>query len=119
ELVAAEKERGSLPPAEARRATLLEVGGVEQVKEEVRDARAGAPLEVFFRDLRYGGRSLLRAPAFSVAATLALALGIGATTAILSVVNGVLLRPLPYADSDRLVVVLRNYRNAVAPANMF
>ena len=69
------------------------------------------------RDLRFGIRSLLKTPAFTIAATLALALGIGATTAILSVVNGVLLRPLPYADSDRLVVLLHNGQNPVAPAN--
>ncbi|HEX8942200.1 MAG TPA: ABC transporter permease [Gemmatimonadaceae bacterium] len=69
------------------------------------------------RDVRFGTRSLLKTPTFTVAATVALALGIGATTAILSVVNGVLLRPLPYADSDRLVVLLHNDRNPVAPAN--
>ena len=118
ELVAAEKARGDLTSAEARREALIEVGGIEQVKEEVRDVRTGAPLDVFVRDLRYGARSLLHTPAFTVAAVLALALGIGATTAILSVVNGVLLRPLPYADSDRLVVLLHNDRNPVSPANM-
>jgi hypothetical protein len=69
------------------------------------------------RDVRFGTRSLRKTPAFSIAATLALALGVGATTAILSVVNGVLLRPLPYADSDRLVVLLHDDRNPVAPAN--
>src|SRR4051794_31559995 len=78
----------------------------------------GATIDVIRRDIRYGARSLLKTPAFTVAATLALALGIGATTAILSVVNGVLLRPLPYADSDRLVVILHNDRNPVAPANV-
>jgi predicted permease len=69
------------------------------------------------RDVQFGLRSLLKTPAFTIAATLALALGIGATTAILSVVNGVLLRPLPYADSDRLVVLLHDGRNPVSPAN--
>src|SRR4051794_5494733 len=87
ELVTAEKTRDNLAPNDARRAALLEVGGIEQVKEEVRDARAGAALDVLLRDVRHGTRSLLKAPAFSVAATLALALGVGATTAILSVVN--------------------------------
>src|SRR5436190_17870270 len=69
------------------------------------------------RDVQFATRSLLKTPAFTIAATLALALGIGATTAILSVVNGVLLRPLPYADSDRLVLLAHNDRNPVAPAN--
>jgi predicted permease len=87
-------------------------------KEEVRDARAGGAMDLLQRDVRYAMRALLRTPAFTIAATLALALGIGATTAILSVVNGVLLRPLPYADSDRLVVVMHKDRNPVSPANM-
>lgn len=117
-LVADEKRRDQLTPEEARRAALIETGGVEQFKEEVRDARAGAAIEVLRRDVRFGARSLLKTPAFTIAATLALALGIGATTAILSVVNGVLLRPLPYADSDRLVVILHNDRNPVAPGNL-
>lgn len=74
-------------------------------------------MSVFQRDVRLAARSLMKTPAFTVAASLALALGIGATTAILSVVNGVLLRPLPYADSDRLMVILHEGRNPVAPAN--
>src|SRR5512133_2797974 len=118
ELVAAEKMRDHLSPDDARRAALIEVGGIEQVKEQVRDARAGASLDVLRRDVRYGVRSLLRTPGFTLAATLALALGIGATTAILSVVNGVLLRPLPYEDSDRLVVILHDDNKPVAPANI-
>src|SRR5215212_7496136 len=75
-------------------------------------------IDVLRRDVRYGARSLLKTPAFTIAATVALAPGIGATTAILSVVNGVLLRPLPYADSDRLVVILHNDKNPVAPGNV-
>jgi hypothetical protein len=118
DLVADEKLRAGLTPDEARRAALLETGGVEQIKEEVRDVRVGAAVDVLRRDIRYGARSLLKTPAFTVAATIAFALGIGATTAILSVVNGVLLRSLPYADSDRLVVILHNDRNPVSPGNV-
>jgi len=117
ELLAAEKVRHGLSPDAARRAALVESGGVDQVKEQVRDVRAGAAFEIARRDLRVGVRSLARTPAFAAAAILALALGIGANTAMLSVVNGVLLRPLPYADADRLVVILHKGRNPVAPAN--
>ncbi len=79
--------------------------------------RDDGELDVLRRDIHFASRSLLKTPAFTVAAALALALGIGATTAILSVVNGVLLRPLPYSDSDRLVVVLHGGNNPVSPAN--
>ena len=74
-------------------------------------------LEILRRDLAHASRSLRNTPVFSVAAILALALGIGAATAMLSVVNAVLLRPLPYADADRLVVVLHDGRNPVSPGN--
>jgi putative ABC transport system permease protein len=74
-------------------------------------------LDIVRQDLRFGIRSLARTPSFAIAAFVALALGLGATTVMLSVVNGVLLRPLPYRDADRLVVILHKGRNPVAPAN--
>src|SRR6266404_5582546 len=90
-MLAEEKESAGMSPEEARRAAAIEVGGVEQVKERVRDVRFGTFLGTVTSDVRYGLRALGRNPGFAVAAVLALALGIGATAAIFSVVDAVLL----------------------------
>ena len=104
-----EKRAAGMEAAEARRAARIELGGMEQVKEEVRQVRTGQMLEELLQDLRYGMRTLRKNPAFTVVAVLALALGIGANTAMFSVAYGILLRPLPYADADRVAVVYMRY----------
>ncbi|MEO7998050.1 MAG: permease prefix domain 1-containing protein, partial [Gemmatimonadaceae bacterium] len=116
-LLIEENLRTGMHPDEARRAARVAIGGIEHVKENVRAARNSAWIDGVMQDLRYGTRSLLRVPAFTVTAVIALALGIGASTAIFSVVNGVLLRPLAYRAPDELVTVLHNGRNPVSPAN--
>ncbi len=102
---AASYERRGLAPAEARRAALVEVQGVEQVKERVRDVRIGSGLRAAARDARYGARVLWRSPAYSLVVVMTIALGIGVNAAIFSVVHAVLWRPLSYPDAGRIVVI--------------
>src|SRR5207247_9019462 len=97
--------REGRPPEEARRAARVEVGGIEQVKEQVREERLGNCLHSVFSDCFYGLRMLRKNPGATAVMVFTLALGIGATSAIFSVVYGVLLRPLPYTDSNRIMAV--------------
>ena len=104
-----------LAPDEARYAALRAMGAIEKSKEECRDLRSGNVARDFLADLRYAARALRRNPGFAVLAVVIMALGIGANTAVFSVVNGVLLKPLPYAGADRIVTLTT--RNVVTGAN--
>jgi hypothetical protein len=103
-----EHRRKGLGPGEARRATLLQLGNVESVKEQVRAVRAGALLDSLLKDVRYAARLLVRNPLFALTAALSLAIGIGATTTVFTVVNGLLLNvPGGVSEPARLVEIAR------------
>jgi predicted permease len=105
EMLTEEKIRAGMPPEEARRTARMELGGAEQVKEQVREKRVGNWLHSVLSDCRYGLRQLRKNPGATAVMVFTLALAIGATTAIFSVVYGVLLRPLPYTDASRIMAV--------------
>jgi len=105
DMAAADKIRAGATPAEARRLAVLELGGLELVKEQVRSGRHGGWLDVAGRDVSYGLRQVRRHPAFFGVAIATLALGIGGITAMFSTFDAVLIRPLPYAEADRLVMI--------------
>ncbi|ODS53225.1 MAG: hypothetical protein ABS36_14980 [Acidobacteria bacterium SCN 69-37] len=101
----AKNVRAGMATDEARRQALLQFGAVERTKEQTRDEFRASHLEDLWRDVRYAVRRLGRTPGFTFVAVLTLAIGIGATTAVFSLVNSILLRPLPYPESERLVSV--------------
>ena len=105
ELLTEENHRAGMPGEEARRAARIELGGVEQVKEQVREKRSGNWLHSMISDVRYGLRQLRKNAGATAVMVFTLALAIGATTTIFSVVYGVLLRPLPYTDANRIMAV--------------
>ena len=107
-------ERG-MSPAEARRAALRSFGNLDSLRARAYEVRGGGMLETLLRDVKYAARAMARRPGFTAVAALTLAVGVGANTAIFSVVEAVLLRPLPYRHAERTVVVWEHNRAGTRP----
>ena len=110
------RARAGVPARDARRSALRDFGEVTRVKEEVRDTRGMTFWDALVQDVKFGVRTLRRSPAYTLAAVLILALGIGANTAMFSVVDGVLLKPLPFRDGHELVLVQQSSPQTNRPA---
>jgi len=125
-----ENIRTGMAPEEARRQARLQFGAVETIRERYRAEESLQIIEALLRDMRISGRTLLRSPGFSIIAILVMALCIGATTSLFTVMRSVLLRPLPFRDPDQLVMIYEHFRdpsknaqqfnyNSVAPADFY
>jgi len=118
DLLEEEKMSSGMNSNDAKRSARMNMGGSEQLKEEIRGNRAGAWLESLWKDIRFGARILSKNSSVTVIAILTLAIGIGANTAIFSVVKGVLLNSLPYPQSDRLVKLVAADNDTPHPTNV-
>lgn len=119
-----DNQRAGMGAEEARRQALMQLGGIDSLKESMRDQASFAWFDATLQDIRYALRGLRRSPGFAVTALLSLALGLGASLAIFTVADNLLVRPLPYMDASRLVMVWEAYpkaqgaeHNVVSPAN--
>ena len=109
EMAAEDARRRGLDPADASRAARIEAGGASQAMDALRDQRGLPWLDDLARDVRHGLRTLRRTPVFTAVALLTLALGIGANTAIFSIVHGVILRPLDYPKPEQLMYLTTEF----------
>src|SRR5262249_32952312 len=112
ELRTADLQRGGMSAGDARREARRLLGNDVSLRDRTREADVWVALETAFQDMRYAARTLWRSPLFTIAATLTLAIGIGVNTAMFAVVFGVLIRPLPYADADRLYALFQSSSRA-------
>jgi putative ABC transport system permease protein len=124
DMLTEENLRRGMAPAEARAAALREFGNPARVRDTAYDVRGGGMLEILWQDLRFGGRMLRKHPGVTLSAVLTMALGIGATSAVFSIVNPLLLRPLPFRDPDRLITIYETClpkfpRFSVSPGNYY
>jgi predicted permease len=106
DLLIDEKLAAGIEPGEARRRALIELNRIEPIKEQVRDVRAGIMIDTLMQDVKYAWRHMRRAPGFAAAAILTLAFGIGANTAMFTMLNAIVLKRLPIADADRLMAIV-------------
>jgi putative ABC transport system permease protein len=112
-----ENEARGLSPEEARRRAYVKFGSARRVRESEWESNTMMLMEGVWRDLKYAARTLTRTPGFTVAAILVMALGIGANSAIFTVVRSVLLKPLPFTDPDRLIQLYEQSPNGKRPYN--
>ena len=114
EMMADERIAAGMAASEARRTAIADFGGIEQVKQAVREHRAGSAAELIWQDARYGLRQFWRNPGFTITVIITLALSIGANTAIFSIVNVLMLKSLPYAQPDRMGTIFTRISGPIA-----